>query len=369
MATAIVESAPAPHIPFLPQYKQVAESSYDLDWADLVTLDLSKYDQVGGKQELANQLKNAVHNVGFFYITNFGLSQDEVDRQFAIGREVFSLPMEEKLKYRADLQNGNYNGYRPLGAAELVPGVRDNVEMYNVFKFLPSLERTQPEVINQQRAEIDRFQRHIGENVVRKLLVLIAIILELPDEEALVEGHQYNDISDCHLRYMIYRSRTPELNAKCNNIYSKGHTDFGSLTLLFRQPVAALQILTPSGEWRYVKPYPGSITVNIADVLQFWSNGYLKSSIHRVVAPPPDQAHIDRLGVLYFLRPSHDLTLKTLDSPLLRRLGLEKGEDDSKKDGIKAVDWVRARVKGNFDKPSNKKEKEVLGGVKAKYWD
>jgi isopenicillin N synthase-like dioxygenase len=30
--------------------------------------------------------------------------------------------------------------------------------------------------------------------------------------------------------------------------------------------------------------------------------GYLKSSIHRVVAPPPDQAHLDRLGLLYFLR-------------------------------------------------------------------
>ncbi len=277
--------------------------------------------------------------------------------------------MEEKLKYRADLENGNYNGYRPLGASEIFPGLRDNVEMYNLFKFIPELERTQPAVIQEHRAEIERFQRHIAEDVVQKLLVLVAIVLELPDEGALKDGHRYDDISDCHLRYMIYRARTPEENAKFNNIYSKGHTDFGSLTLLFRQPVAALQVLTPAGEWKYVKPYPGSITVNIADVFQFWTNGYLKSSVHRVHAPPPDQAQLDRLGLLYFLRPSHDLTLKTLDSPLLRRLGLGEGEDDSKKDGIKAGDWVRARVKGNFEKPDNKKEKEVLGGVKAKYWD
>jgi hypothetical protein len=27
------------------------------------------------------------------------------------------------------------------------------------------------------------------------------------------------------------------------------------------------------GSWKYVKPYPGSITVNIADVLQFWTAG------------------------------------------------------------------------------------------------
>jgi isopenicillin N synthase-like dioxygenase len=44
---------------------------------------------------------------------------------------------------------------------------------------------------------------------------------------------------------MIYRHRTAEENAEYQNLYSKGHTDFGSLTLLFRQPVAALQIRMP----------------------------------------------------------------------------------------------------------------------------
>lgn len=165
---------------------------------------------------------------GFFYITNFGLSQEEVDRQFAVGKEVFSLPMEEKLKHRADLEHGNYNGYRPLGAGEIVPGVRDNVEMYNVFKFIPELERSQPAVINEHREEIEKFQRHIAEDTTQKLLTLIAIVLELP-EDALTKGHQYNDVSECHLRYMIYRARTPEENEKCHNLYSKGHTDFGSL--------------------------------------------------------------------------------------------------------------------------------------------
>ena len=78
-----------------------------MEWADLVTLDLSKFDQPGGKEALAAQLKDAVHNVGFFYITGFGLSQEEVDEQFAIGKEFFSLPTEEKVKYRADLEHGN----------------------------------------------------------------------------------------------------------------------------------------------------------------------------------------------------------------------------------------------------------------------
>ena len=101
--------------------------------------------------------------------------------------------------------------------------------------------RTQPEIINQHRPEIEKFQRAIAQDVVQKLLVLISLVLELP-EDYLSNGHEYDDVSDCHLRYMIYRHRTPEENEKYQHIYSKGHTDFGSLTLLFRQPVAALQI-------------------------------------------------------------------------------------------------------------------------------
>lgn len=52
---------------------------------------------------------------GFFYVVNFGFSQEEVDRQFAIGAELFKLPLDEKLKYRAELEKGGYNGYKPLG--------------------------------------------------------------------------------------------------------------------------------------------------------------------------------------------------------------------------------------------------------------
>ena len=137
--------------------------------------------------------------------------------------------------------------------------------MYNVFKFTPQLTRSHPPVIEHHRAEIEAFQRHIAQDTVQKLLTLIALVLELP-EDALTNGHNYDDVSDCHLRYMIYHARSAAENAKFQNVYSKGHTDFGSLTLLFRQPIAALQILAPDGSWKWVKPYPGSITVNIADV-------------------------------------------------------------------------------------------------------
>ncbi|KAL2823818.1 putative 2OG-Fe(II) oxygenase family oxidoreductase [Aspergillus cavernicola] len=355
----------------IPTYHQVPETSFDLDWADLSTLDLSQFDQPGGKERLAKQLFEAIQNIGFFYIINFGLSQEDVDRQFSIGKQIFNLPIEEKLKYRAELEKGGYNGYKPMGLREISPGVIDKTEIYNIPKFIPALERLQPEIVNNNRPIIESFARHIHDEIVRKLLTLIAIILELP-EDYFLQVHRYSEPSDCHLRYMKYHRRTAEENEKSAGIWVKGHTDFGSLTLLFRQPVAALQVRSSEGEWRWVKPYPGSITVNLADSLQFLTNGFLKSSIHRVVAPPPDQTDIDRLGVLYFVRPEDSLELRPVASEVLRRLGYDQAVDNSAV-RITAGQWVKARVaKGVVDKGAARSdigEQPIIGGVVAKYYD
>ncbi|KAL2812268.1 hypothetical protein BJX63DRAFT_432711 [Aspergillus granulosus] len=370
MSTAIQAPAPASGSN-IPTYHQVPETSFDLDWADLSTLDLSQFDQPGGKERLAKQLFDAIQNIGFFYIVNFGLSQEEVDRQFAIGQQIFNLPLEEKLKYRAELEKGGYNGYKPKGLREIAPGIFDNTEIYNIPKFIPELERLQPELISANRRIIEPFARHIHDEIVRKLLTLIAIILELPEDHFL-NVHRYSEVSDCHLRYMKYHKRSAEENEKASGIWSKGHTDFGSLTLLFRQPVAALQVRTPEGEWKWVKPYPGSITVNLADSLQFLTNGFLKSSIHRVVAPPEDQRGVDRLGVLYFVRPEDSLELKPVESEVLKRLGYDKTVDNSAV-GITAGEWVKARVAKGVDRGTGPRsevgDQKIIGGVVARYYD
>jgi isopenicillin N synthase-like dioxygenase len=100
----------------------------------------------------------------------------------------------------------------------------------------------------------------------------MAIILELP-EDYLVNAHAYDKRSDDHLRYMIYNTRTQEEWDKAQGVTTGGHTDFGSLTLLFSQHIAGLQIRTPEGEWKWVKPVDGGITCNAADTLSFLTNG------------------------------------------------------------------------------------------------
>lgn len=184
----------------------------------------------------------------------------------------------------------------------LAGGITDNTQVYNLPKFDGYHHRAQPPVLGDHIDEIEAFSRKCHEQVVVKLLRIFAVILELPDEDQLVTEHQYDVVGEDHLRYMHYKARTPEENRLVGDLYSPGHTDLGSVTLLFRQPVAALQILNSKNEWKWVKPQDETITINICDALSALTGGYFKSSVHRVHAPPDDQAHIDRLGVLYFAR-------------------------------------------------------------------
>lgn len=47
------------------------------------------------------------------------------------------------------------------------------------------------------------------------------------------------------------------------------HSDLGSLTLLFYQPIGGLQVLEKDGSWKDVRMVPGTLTVNLADALHF----------------------------------------------------------------------------------------------------
>jgi isopenicillin N synthase-like dioxygenase len=282
------------------------------------------------------------HILGFFYITNIGLSQEEIDLQFAIAKAFFELPVEERLRHLAPLHEGNYNGYRPLGTLSLFPGLLDSLEFYSIFKFIPQSQRSQPELIKRYSAEIERFSRHMHENVSFKLLRILATMLELPEDQ-FVNGNRYEDECDSSVRYMLYHARSQEENKMFDDYYLRGHTDKGTLTFLFQQPIAALQVQRVQAKWEHLRIPAGTVAVNIADALQFLTNGYLKSGLHRVMAPPKDQVHMDRLGLLYFVRPTDKLPWKSLDSPFLRRAGYAKSTENDR--DMSGLEWWRAGVK------------------------
>ncbi|PCH39355.1 Clavaminate synthase-like protein [Wolfiporia cocos MD-104 SS10] len=337
-------------IPELGSYNFVPETKENLDWANLITLDFRLLDTSEGKKQLAESLIKAVREDGFFYVKNFNISQERVNRQFSLGKRFYELPLEEKLKYVPEgLEDGQYNGYVPAGRRILEPvsGLRDRTEVYNIPKFDGYFKHEHPAIVQEHLAEIEEFSRSLHTEVLTPLHILLAIALELP-EDYFLRTHGYSRKSEDHLRYMKYSKFTPEENIKLGKIWGRGHTDLGSFTLLFRQPVAALQIKNhKTGEWKWVKPQDGTLTVNSCDALSFLTGGYVKSTIHRVAAPPLDQQHVDRLGLLYFQRPNNDVKLATVqDSPVLQREGFTQNEFERSDNPVPTMEeWTFAKQK------------------------
>lgn len=97
---------------------------------------------------------------------------------------------------------------------------------------------------------------------------------------------------------------------------------------MFRLPgQPGLEILTPSPEWSPVPLNPLNdpdlpILVNIGDLLCYWTNGLLKSTVHRVIFPPPkagttagpDTSQEDRYSIAYFCHPLDDAALVPVPS-------------------------------------------------------
>ena len=231
-------------------------------------------------------------------------------------------------------------------------------------------------MVRQNLPEIEAFARSLHDKVLDPLHALIAIALELP-EDYFVNLHKYEDESEDHLRYMKYGRYTPEETAQLeagDGLWTQGHTDLGSITLLFRQPVAGLQIKDhATGSWKWAKPLDASLTVNTCDALSFLTGNYIKSTVHRVSIPPRDQRNVDRLGLLYFARPRNDLVLSTVDSPRLKREGYTQNEFE--RQGVRVPTMGEfTRLKQTWqqrrsDKYREKDGEEIVPGFKGVYHD
>jgi len=230
---------------------------------------------------------------------------------------------------------------------DTVSGLRDRVEIYNIPKFNGDFAHQHPEIVQERLPELEEFARSLHSEILDPLHVLLAVALELP-EDYFTNIHRYDVKSEDHLRYMKYSKYTPEENIKIGKQWVQGHTDLGSFTLLFRQPVAALQIKNhTTGEWKWVKPQDGTVTVNTCDALSFLTGSYVKSTIHRVTSPPKDQEHVDRLGLLYFSRPNNAVKLGAIkDSPVLQRLGLTTNQFETEGASVPSMEeWTFAKQK------------------------
>lgn len=125
-----------------------------------------------------------------------------------------------------------------------------------------------------------------------------------------------------------------------------GHTDMGVMTLLFNV-AGGLQVLPPGAanlheNWQLIRPEPGCAIVNVADTLEQWTGGLLRSSLHRVVTAPGAQAMVERRSVAYLLRPRQDASLKRFVGGIVPPLA--PGEEDEMRSVDEWNEWRSRQI-------------------------
>ncbi|EIW79588.1 Clavaminate synthase-like protein [Coniophora puteana RWD-64-598 SS2] len=363
---------PSTTVPYVPHYEPAPLTQENLKWADLAVIDLAKAGTPEGRAELALEVNKALRNHGFFYVINHGYTQAQNERMFDIADRAFAgVSAEEKQLYASNIkQTGSYQGYKLRNYWHIDNGVHDQLEHYNINR--DTTKKPHPEAVRPFLPEVESFARFNHHLVLHPILRLIALSLELPEEE-LVNTHGYHEVGETYVRFMKYYPRSDEEEAKTNNVWLKGHTDFGSLTILWSQPVSALQIQTTNGEWQWIKHIDNALVVNAGDALEFLTGGYYKGTIHRVRQPPADQQSYTRLGVFYFAMPDDAVRLTPLTaSPVLQRAGIQRRFEDNAAPTMEQ--WRRGRTSayGASELKRSKEdgvEEEVINGVLVKHYN
>ncbi len=114
------------------------------------------------------------------------------------------------------------------------------------------------------------------------------------------------------------------------------HTDWGTLTLLDRQPgYGGLQVEARDGSWVDAPHVPGALTVNAGDLLARWTGDRWRSSRHRVL-PPPDRAPGEELiSLILFFEPDTDALVESFAPPIGRGRAYEP---------VRSADYIRSRT-------------------------
>ncbi|KAI0903079.1 hypothetical protein F4823DRAFT_619940, partial [Ustulina deusta] len=319
----------------------------------------------GDIDEIARVIKSA-RDIGFFRVD---FRESEVGKQFlaaannmfALAEETFNLPTETKLADSFLKHGDTLLGYKGLGASVVdEEGTRDNNEQYWIGcgdiegnGHSPALYN---EVIDKKKAQLQEFI-DLGKAITDKFLAILASVLGLGPESAefLPKLHSHSNNSGSHVRLL----RCPPTPAN-SNVSLQPHTDWGTFTVLFNA-LGGLQIYMPEnlvgpGEqagWRYVKPEPGMAIFNLGDAFVKWSEGELKSTIHRVVTPPGEQAKWTRYSLAYFTRPDNHVLLKPLGRkalpsdagtkyPSFKEWAVRRAMA-GKSDGFKKGDWEKGQ--------------------------
>ncbi|KAF5024886.1 hypothetical protein F66182_3044 [Fusarium sp. NRRL 66182] len=290
------------------------------------------------QKEVAKQLVDAAENHGFIYIRNLGrdMPAADIDGAFDLVRKTFECPVEEKQRCTIQTNNRGWLGIsrsEHLSAPHLTHGLTNTeIRAFNFGEFADGkAQQPLPSDLAPYEPQISAFA-HSCHNLCQRLLYLLGLGLGVDDffSSAHVTA---NGASSSILRFLRYPP--PESTSHSDSDLQAGaHSDYGSITLLFRlRGQAGLEVLTKDNAWAPVPVCPPAteddpsppILINIGDLLSYWTNGLFRSTLHRVVFPTEGSAGVQgetsegpRYSIAYFCHPVGAAPLEPVPSERVR---------------------------------------------------
>jgi isopenicillin N synthase-like dioxygenase len=251
------------------------------------------------RKPTAMSMREAFEDFGFIYLRNHRVPPSVVEELFARSTAFFNLPQTTKAEA---------GGYRGAGLSGLDPSKPTDVKERFRAPYDSNLPPGYwPERLPEFREAVSVFHK-AGLTVLCHVMRGIALSLGLP-EEYFDAAHQPHSGAVMLLHYPpITEPLLP------GQLRSGAHTDFGTMTLLFHHGSAeGLEIQRPDGTWLHAPSIPGTAIVNVGDLLTRWTNGQLRSVLHRVVPPEGAAAQRLRYSATLFYEPRHEVLISCLE--------------------------------------------------------
>ena len=292
----------------------------------LPVLDLAAADS--DPDTFRSELLAAAHESGFFYLVGHGVPERKVDEIFGLARRIFALGADEKNEI-SQLKSPHFRGYSRLGG-ELTNGARDWREQIDIG----------PE--REPIADAEGYWNLQGPNLWPSALPelepamtaweekMSGVGLRLLRQWARALGADEGVFDDAFAHRPATLMKVVRYPGSAENPQGVGaHKDSGVLTLLLVEPGSrGLQVELAPNEWIDVPPLDGAFIVNIGELLEVATQGYLRATRHRVLAPEPG---VDRLSVPFFLSPALDAVVPIVPLPeelAARSRGVEADPDN-----------------------------------------
>jgi isopenicillin N synthase-like dioxygenase len=91
-----------------------SDESIEADEIPVIDIQGIFSDDIQKRIAVAEQIREAAHRIGFFYIVNHGIDEKHSQNTFAQAKRFFALPEERKLEVTTDLVPEEFFGYFPM---------------------------------------------------------------------------------------------------------------------------------------------------------------------------------------------------------------------------------------------------------------